>query len=102
MERRMKVGAKLALLLWAKDEGDGDDVVMIVGAVSQQEGGFSLVFDGEGSPFALRDDWLERIQPTPPDLATVTEEAEYILSLSVGETENGGGFDKTGLRWPSA
>lgn len=97
----MSNGTRLALLLWAKDEHGEDDVAIIIGDLIEKDGAHFLVFDGEGSPFEIRNEWIERIRPTPPDLDVDVDGAEFLLSLSVGKSEDiDGPLEKTGLRWP--
>lgn len=97
----MNEGTRLALLLWAKDEHGEDDVVMIVGDLIEKDGVHFLLFDGQGSPLEIRDEWIERIRPTPPDFGVDVDGAKFLLSLSVGKSEDiDGPLEKTGLRWP--
>lgn len=95
-------GQRIALLLWATNADGSDDVVRRAGELRVVDGAVSFWQRGEWK-LDLRAEWLDRIRPSPPDSADILGDAPWVLSLSVGDCEDGGpGLDKTGLKWPTA
>ena len=95
------VGSRLALLLTGEDEHGGDDWVVFAGVVRQD--GERLVLERNEGPFELRAEWIERIRPVKAELRDVLLDADYVLTLSVGNLPAGAptdGFEATGLKWP--
>lgn len=66
--------------------------------------GQALLFQGSNErDFAILQEWYERIKPVPPSVKSILLDAEFFLSLSVGnlpDNQDLRHFEATGLRWP--
>ena len=95
------VGKKLALLIVGEDEQGKDDVVVFTGIVRQD--GRSLILERVEGPFALLDEWLERVQPVDNDVRDILLDSDFVLPLSIGNLPGGANtadFESTRLKWP--
>lgn len=97
------VGQRLSLLLTGTDDAGEPEWAIFPGIVVSQPDGLYLDRAERGPRFELREEWLPRIKPVPPELADVLEGASYYLRLSVGRAEDEPdhqNFLPTGLRMP--
>lgn len=88
MDYLSAIGKRLALVLWAKDENDDDDVAVVAGELIAEHQGYFVALEDQGAPFAVREEWLGRIRPVSEILKDALLDAEYQLSLIVGHCEN--------------
>jgi hypothetical protein len=91
---------KLALLLWAETENGEDDVALFTGILVFENN--SYIFKRSEPPHPIIDnDWLGRIQPVANDQLETLNNAEFVLSLSVGNIKGSdSSFKSFGLKWP--
>jgi hypothetical protein len=94
-------GRTLAVLLL---DGEGDDHHVVWGEVRLEHDAVVLQDAVGAHTMTLLDDWLARIEPSPPELRErLLEGAEFWLRLSVGplpSDADSGEFMFTGLRLP--
>ena len=88
----------LTLLLVSDDDG----TAVITGTVLSVSDGLIFEHGGTPSQFALPDDALERIRPVDASLREIIGEADFMLSLTVGQLDEAPSEDAeaTGLKWP--
>lgn len=92
---------KIALIAWAKDENDDDDVAVFAGIFEKGNNGYYINRGADEPPFEVQEEWLPRIKKVEQEQSEMLLNAEYQLSLSVGSVESKGGpLVKTGLKWP--
>lgn len=79
-----------------------DDWAVFSGTLKKNASGLFLD-RGLKPPFEISPEWIERIQPTGPDVKKILLNAEHYLSLSVGPIPEGESIDSyisAGLKWP--
>ena len=102
MTRDLLVGQHLALLLMGHDEGGNDDWAVLSGTIVEEAG--RILFQHEGGPLHLSDEWLARIRQCPSEVKSVLLDADVYLPLTVGtlSSKDAAILEKTNIRWPSA
>ena len=90
----------LALVLWAKDENDDDDVAVFKGQMIEKNGMYFLQRDNNVT-IEIREEWLPKIEQIPEELKEILLNCDYQLPLTVGNIENDSGIsERLGLKWP--
>ncbi|MCB9771364.1 MAG: hypothetical protein H6754_02305 [Candidatus Omnitrophica bacterium] len=95
---------KLAVILWSKDKAGEDDVVVYAGKASVVHNKVTVSLKGNAN-FKILAEWVERIKNVTKDLKTTLLDADYCISLSVGDLPTDTSSDKfikTGLKWPKS
>jgi hypothetical protein len=87
--------------LWLTDE---DEESAIFSGVARWDGSTLLLERSPKSPFEIRSEWHERIQPVTNEKAReILLGADYFLRLHVGKLPDGTAsneYEQTGLKWP--
>jgi hypothetical protein len=96
-------GKLLTLLLIGETEDGKDDWAVFPGTARVRTGSLFLERSGGKEPFAIREDWLERVKPVEPSVKDILGNADYYLPLMVGNIPDGANVDdvaRTALQWP--
>lgn len=96
------LGKPFCVLLIGTTVDGEDEGAVFSGTLKQNESGLYLD-RGESPPFEIDPEWIERIKPVGPDIKDILLNAEYYLSLSVGQIPEGESTESyvaTGLKWP--
>ncbi len=94
---------KLVLVMIGTDDDGKDEWVKFFGTAKYV--GTTLFMDrgSKGPPFAIREEWLERIEPVPDALRNILGHADIWLRLTVGNLPpdaNDEDYLPTGLKVP--
>lgn len=95
---------RLALILWAKDENDEDDVAVISGVFVRDREIYYLKREGNETNPEIRYEWLDRIKEVPVDLKETLLDCDYQISFTVGRSDEYEGeapLESFGIKWPA-
>jgi hypothetical protein len=90
----------IALIIWNRDKEN--DVHVYSGKLKYLNGTYAFVNEENGWKVSLNDEQLSRLKPVTPDLKEMLLNADYALSLNMGELPeagNKGGEENTGINW---
>ena len=93
----------LALIATGTNSRGEKETAVFTGTMRRVGG--SLVFDrgSNGKAFGIPSDWYERIKAVKPKVKAILLEADYCITLTVGNIEEGeklSEYEPVGLRWP--
>ena len=91
----------MALVLWYNNRGE-DEVVVYAGK-SLYDGVKLIILLKDNINFEINPEWISRIKLVTPELKKTLLDADFCLSLSVGDMSENKLLDKlitTGLKWP--
>jgi len=95
------INKKLALILWAKDKNDEDDVAVFPGVFIKEGNSYFLKRGNSDTNPELKTEWLSRIKLVPEELKETLQGCDYQLSLTVGSADDiTESLDDFGLKWP--
>ena len=78
-----------------------DDVLVYLGKLQNVNGEYSFTNEEKGWTVSLDEEQLSRINPVSDDLKEMLLNADYALSMSMGELpkSNSQDFNETGMKW---
>ncbi len=92
----------VALICWAVDQRGKDDVVVFAGRAHLAGKKLLVDLESVGGTIQFDPEWLHRLKVVPADLKETLLNADFSVSLSVGEippNETIEQFITTGLKW---
>ena len=90
----------LALIVWNNEKED--DVHVYLGKLQNINGEYSFINEEKGWTVSLDEEQISRIKPVSADLKEMLLNADYALSMIIGELppSNSQDFKATGMKWP--
>jgi len=78
----------------------------VVGTARWDRSGLAIDLGGDKPSFTISEEHLEKIRPTPPAMAPISDGSKYFLILGVevmpsGTSPEEVGYLNTGLKWPA-
>ena len=95
-------GKKLAIITWKLGQENKNSIAVFTGIARVVESGLTFEYPGI-EPLKLKKVWLRRIEKVPTSMRERLKDADYLISLSVGDSDEDPDirdFEKTGLKWP--
>jgi len=93
-------GKSIAMIVWNTEKED--DVHVYLGKLQNTNGEYVFINAEKGWRVSLDEEQLSRLQPVTDDLKEMLLNADYALSMSMGnlpETDGNADYETTGMNW---